>query len=112
MILKGKAKKRFVPEDEHGLEPQSKHQALKSCQLMQRYPVKLKVCADNTRSIERHMQAMKDELSKARPRDTILLPLMKSTYYTRRTSIQIKSVVDILEEYKALSRQSVMYNAS
>ena len=50
-----------VPEDGHSLEPHFKCRASKPCQ---RYPVMHGRC--DTRSIERHMQAMKDELSKAR----------------------------------------------
>ena len=47
---------------------------------------------------------------KTKPRDSVLLPLMKSTYHTRRLYIRdgANSARDILEKYKALSRPAMV----
>lgn len=104
------SKKRKAPDDN---EPCTKKRAVtKPCQLLQRYPVKVNAdIVDDDQSFERHSKAMKEEMEKARPRDTLLLPLMKSTFSTRRGMIQFeedKSVVDILKDYPALSRPAVV----
>ena len=56
------------------------------------------------------MSALNAEMKKEKPRDPLLLPLMKSTYAVRRSFIQNEdqSVLDILERYEALSRPAVV----
>ena len=53
---------------------------------------------------------MNNELEKTRPRDSILLPLMKSTFGARRMFVlsDAISVAAILKEYRALSRPAVV----
>ena len=48
---------------------------------------------------------MNAELAESKPRDTVLLPLMKSTYHNRRNFIlnEATSVASILSKYPALS---------
>ena len=42
---------------------------------------------ENEESLRQHESAIAAELKKAKPRDTVLLPLMRSTYAERRTFI-------------------------
>lgn len=57
-----------------------------------------------------HNKAIKVELAKAKPRDSVLLPLMRSTYGERRMFIlnEATSVQSILEKYCALSRPAIV----
>ena len=104
------SKKRKAPDDNESCT--KKRAVTKPCQLLQRYPVKVNAdIVDDDQSFERHSKAMKEEMDKARPRDTLLLPLMKSTFSARRGMIQFeedKSVVDILKDYPALSHPAVV----
>ena len=81
-------------------------------ELIRRYPVQSNASLpdEDPQSIESHKKAIEDELAKAKPRDTVLLPLLKLTYSERRMYIQevAASVSDILESYKALSRPAVV----
>ena len=108
--LSKNARKRKAPENN---EPCAKKRAVaKPSRLLQRYPVKVNArCVDDEQCIDRHLKAIKEEMEKARPRDTLLLPLMKSTFSTRRSMIQFeedKCVLDILKEYPPLSRPAVV----
>ena len=49
-------------------------------------------------------------MRKAKPRDSLLLPLMKSTYHDRRIFIQndAATVSEILDSYPALRRPAVV----
>lgn len=64
------AKKRKIPEDS---EPCAKKRAVaKPSRLLQRYPVKVNTgSVDDDQCTERHLKAMKEEMEKARPRDTL-----------------------------------------
>lgn len=78
---------------------------------MCRYPIRiLDTVSDDPRSVQEHMKAMVEEMKKSKPRDAILLPLMKSTFQDRRIFIQneAKSVTEILEVYPALNRPAVV----
>ena len=81
-------------------------------ELIRRYPVQSNASLSNEdpESLESHKKAIEDELTKAKPRDTVLLPLLKLTYSERRMYIQevASSVTDILTNYKALSRPTVV----
>ena len=50
---------------------------------------------------EQHMKAIEDELKKAKPRNAVLLPLLKLTYPERRIYVQndATSVTDILTKF-------------
>ena len=55
--------------------------------------------------MRQHMSAMVAEMSKKRPRDHVILPLLKSTYSTQRdfiTSDDRSDIQEILKEYPAL----------
>ena len=61
-------------------------------------------------SVAEHKKALQEEMKKAKPRDALLLPLMKSTFHDRRLFIQndASAVADILEDYPALARSTVV----
>ena len=57
-------------------------------QLFRRYPLqRSNDPLDDPHSVEDHCKAMSEEMKKASPRDTLLLPLLKSTYSSRRMYI-------------------------
>ena len=58
-------------------------------------------------TVDRHQA---EELSKSKPRDTVLLPLMKNTYGERRLFIVngSSSIGDIKTRYPALSRPAAV----
>ena len=66
--------------------------------ILRRYPV------------SSNLKAICNELSKAKPRDSVLLPLMKSTYGERRIFIvnMDNSVNRTLEKFSALRRPAVV----
>ena len=62
--------------------------------------------------MEEHKKVIDTELGKAKPRESVLLPLMKSTYGERRMFIlnEATSVAIILTNYPALPSQiSILY---
>ena len=99
-----------------GKQPESPVKAKKTTtardELLRRYPVRCNtsVVAEDSSSLIQHMKAIEDELGKAKPRDTVLLPLLKLTYSERRMYVQeiATCVADILTKYKALSRPAVV----
>lgn len=100
---------RPIPEGE---DPPIKKKR-KGSEILRRYPTASDSetsTLDNPESVEKHMKALSTELSKTRPRDTVLLPLMKSTFATRRLFVlnDANSVNGILEKYPALSRPAVV----
>ncbi len=62
------------------------------------------------RSIEEHIKAASEEMKKLKPRDHVLLPLMKKTFQGRRMLVQVdaESVQHILDIYAALRRVVVV----
>lgn len=80
--------------------------------LLRRYPVGVDVSVEDQDSLDVHRKALSDELAKSKPRDSVLLPLCKSTYHERRLFIQNEatSVKQIIEKYPALSRRSIVSN--
>ena len=84
--------------------------------LLSRYPVtsalagNLVEVAEDSRSLEEHIKAMKDEMSRQRPRNSLLAPLMKSTYKDRRNYIlyEIVPVATVIEKYPALSQPAMV----
>ncbi len=77
--------------------------------LVRRYPTGIQLTEDSA-STKSHLAGMCKELAKGKPRDYILLPLMKSTYPSCRLFIlnDATSVQHILKEYPALQRQAVV----
>ena len=74
--------------------------------LMKRYPPRVHDDpVEDGETIKRHLSAMVTEMEKKKPREIVLLPLLKQTYSTRRdyiTSDERSSVAEILKEYPAL----------
>jgi hypothetical protein len=67
------------------------------------------LCEDSA-SISSHLKAIDEEMKKAKPRDQLLLPLMKSTFTVRRDFVQnqANNVKEILEKYTALNHPAVI----
>ena len=65
---------------------------------------------DDPGSVAVHNKALKEEMDKSKPRDSLLLPLMRSTYHDPRLFIQndATTVADILDQYPALRRPAVV----
>ena len=61
-------------------------------------------------SLEQHKKAITTELAKAKPRDNVLLPLLKLTYEERRMYILNggNTIKEVLEEYPALSNPAIV----
>ena len=105
-----KKAKRSLPEQSNDTEPKRKK---KGNELLRRYPVNCStdlVVQENPESLQQHKKAFAAELKKAKPRDSVLLPLLKSTYSEWRMFILdvATSVATILEEYTSLSRPAVV----
>lgn len=62
--------------------------------------------SEDPRSVEEHTKALVEEMKKSKPRDAVLLPLMKSTFQDRIfIQTDAKAVIDILDVYPPLSNQ-------
>ena len=89
-----------------GRDPPSspkRHKKAANASLVRRYPVS----SYDAATTEKHNKAISDELRKSRPRDTLLLPLLKSTFGERRMFIST-SVADVLDKHPALSRTAAV----
>ena len=60
--------------------------------------------------MDMHQRSITEELSKKKPRDTVLRPLSKATFSQRRMFIQNEavSVTQILEKYPLLHRSAIV----
>ena len=92
----------------HAKRKKSKEQKAKE-QLLRRYPVGIEVIVEDS---DVHKKAITDELAKSKPRDTVLLPLFKSTYHERRLFIQNEatSAQQIKEKYPGLCLRPIVYS--
>lgn len=110
-VVKRDSKKGKHPLGDNGDTPTPKRRS-KGSDLLRRYPVGRIASSDieNPETIAEHQKAMNKELQKTRPRDSILLSLMKSTFGVRRMFVlsDAISVGAILHEYPALSRPAVI----
>jgi hypothetical protein len=81
-------------------------------QLFRRYPVQQgSGPLDDPRSVDEHCKAMTIEMEKARPRDQVLLPLLKSTYDSRRMYVEFDEEADVrstLQAYPAICRPAAV----
>lgn len=77
--------------------------------LQKRYPTGTNVSEDPS-STQSHLSAISTEMSKAKPRDSVLLPLMRSTYPSRRLFVLNEAVCarQLMEMYPALKRPAVV----
>ena len=57
--------------------------------------------------MEKHKKAIATDLGKAKPRDSVLLPLMKSTYREQQM-FEVTSVAVILTNHPVLSRPAIV----
>ena len=92
--------------------PEPKRRA-KAIELLRRYPVvdaSLNSEREDEDTMERHKKAISSELMKAKPRDAVLLPLMKSTYGDRWIFVMNEAtlVAAILARHPALARPAVV----
>lgn len=92
-----------------------KRKSKKVDEILQRYPIGCTSInhSESSETLEQHKKAISAELSKSKPRDTVLLPLMKYTYSERRMLIlgddnEEKSVKALLQLYPALSSLAVV----
>ena len=93
--------------------PSSKRQRLATPKdhLLRRYPARvLDIPLDDPCSLADHIQGIAAEMKKPKPKDSVLIPLMKSTFQQRRIFIQTdaSSVTEILERFPALSRSAIV----
>lgn len=76
-----------------------------------RYPVRVQeVDTDDPRSISEHYKAVEEEMKKQKPRDALILPLMKSIFDDRRMFIQndATNVNEILQIHTVLVRPAMV----
>ena len=106
-VIKRDSKKTKGAPSKETPEPKRRR---KGIELLRRYPVSSSEMSENTESLELHNKAIGAELAKAKPRDSVLLPLMRSTYGVRRMFIlnEAKCVQGILEKHKALARPAMV----
>ena len=110
-VIKRDSKKmnRELPQPSEPPEPKRRY---KGVELLRRYPVvtSSNLESEDVETMERHRKAITSELAKAKPRDPILLPLMKWTYGERRMFIlnEATSVGAILTKYPGLSRPALV----
>ena len=78
---------------------------------MCRYPVRVQDnLSEDAHTTAEHNRAMHLEMQKAKPRDSVLLPLMKNTFNERRVYMQndATTVKETLEIYPALARPAIV----
>lgn len=78
---------------------------------MSRYPVRVQEeVSEDPQTTAEHNRALQQEMQKAKPRDSVLLPLMKNTFNERRIYIQndATTVKETLEIYSALARPALV----
>ena len=98
------------PEQEHELQPKGSKRRRKD-DILARYPVTPNDSSTEDReTIERFKNGIAKELMKSKPRDSILLPLMKSTFNERRMYIlgEPVSLANMLDLYPALKRPAIV----
>ena len=104
-VIKRDAKKLKRPLSEPDTIRAPKKRA-KGIELLRRYPTTTNGDIGDPESQQQHMKAIATELTKSKPRDSVLLELMRSTYGPRRLFIlnDADSVSTILNVHPALSR--------
>ena len=66
--------------------------------------------SEDPRTFSEHNRALQNEMEKAKPRDSVLLPLMKNTFNERPIYMQndATTVKETLEVYSALARPAIV----
>ena len=99
-------RKKSKSSDEHQVLSTPKRSKGTVDTLLRRYPVKAYSTdgAEDKETLDQHFMAISEEMKKARPRDRILLPLMKSTFSTRWLFVtkDAASAKELLEKYPCL----------
>lgn len=94
------------------ISPEATPKRKKGNPILRRYPIIPNniTRAENSETLQQHYKAITAELKKSKPRDTVLLPLLRLTYDQRRMYVLdgTNTVKEILEEYPALSRQAAV----
>jgi len=87
----------------------------KQTALLSRYPVSTvsnnsTEVTEDAESLSEHIDSIKKEMEKERPRDSLLGQLMRSTYRYRRDQIITESipVSKVLEDFPALKRPAMV----
>lgn len=109
-VLKRDSKKGKHPLDTSATTPPVSKRK-KDSDILRRYPINtISDEVEDYETIGQHKKALATELSKAKPRDSVLLPLMRSTFQDRRMFILSEevSVCGILQEYSALSKPAIV----
>ena len=111
-VIKGDCRKTKRAVQEPDVQPDANHRK-KGIDLLRHYPVNSggSACvAEDAASLEEHKKVIATELGKAKPRDSVLLPLMKSMYGERRMYIlnEATSVAVILTSHPALSHPTIV----
>ncbi len=102
-------RKRSKPAGESPKEKRTKKYSTEST-LLRRYPAKQHTLTDAD-TVQQHIAAMNSEIAKKKPREIVVLPLLKQTYSSRRdfvTSPERSSVKEILEIYPGLKLPSAV----
>ena len=108
MIFKAAKRKlqRKGIEGEEGSMSKHPKKSVHNGHLFRRYPMQQGSSPlDDPHSIDEHCKAMTTEMEKACPRDQVLLPLLKSTYDSRRMYVEFDEEDDVhstLQAYPAM----------
>ena len=78
--------------------------------LIRRYPVTVSSEVADEATMEQHLKAIQEEMGKSKPRDRVLLPLMKVTFQNRLLYIRndATSVKEIIEKYPCFKCPSIV----
>ena len=92
--------------------PKKTREATVKNDLLRCYPTRLNegTSTEDSTSIEEHLKGVASEMAKEKPRDSVLIPLMRTLFSSRRSYIEhdAEDVNHILEVYPALRRPSVV----
>lgn len=108
---KRKYQSRTTKETSGALSLSKRPRVAQTSSRIHRYPVLQGQQVDDEDATIRHLHEAQKEMQRAKPRDDILLELMKSTFQHRRDRIASgasQSVQDILERFPALKRPAVV----
>ena len=108
---RGKAAKRKGKKNGSSSSPKRPRKITPKDKLLRRYPVRVQdFTVEDPAGIDQHKKAITKELKKAKPRDSVLLPLMQSTYQERRMFVEsdASAASEILANYPALCRPAVV----
>ena len=92
--------------------PKKTREATIKNDLLRRYPTRINdgTSSEDAASIAEHLKGVTSEMAKEKPRDSVVLPLMRTLFSSRRAYIEhdAEDVSNILEVYPALRRPSVV----